>query len=137
MCMNCTPIVRQYVLRSRATICRSVICCGPSIVSVENVRSMSASAEVIERRIELRQFRPRQAQRIDLRDQVPADAIRADELIEAVLQDRDVHLFGGGMAVAVGGDQTRGAEQAWRAKARTQAELLVATPFSPVAVAVR
>jgi len=43
--MNCTPIERQYVFRNRSMMRRSVITWGPSIVSVENDRSMSASVK--------------------------------------------------------------------------------------------
>ena len=65
-----------------------------------------------------------------------ADSVGTDELIEAILQDRHVHLFGGD-AVAIGG-QARGAEQAGRTEARTQAEGLVERAvIGTVAVAVR
>ena len=88
--MNSTPIERQYVLRSRSRMS----------AEREALRAVNGAArknlvqvgliEAVIFRVQLLIVRARQAERIYLRNHVPADSERPHELIDAVLAHRHV-----------------------------------------------
>ena len=85
-------IERQYACSAIVRRCGEVIItCGLLRSQVGRKRPIHVGfGEVIRSRIELRQFRARPAQGIEIGHQVAANAKSADQLVDAILQDGEI-----------------------------------------------